>query len=51
MIRLKSEAMHFLIGLYFLSLIILSVQYIRLLVIDPSDPRLQDPNYQSPPEV
>lgn len=49
MINLKSQAMHVLIGLYFFSFLFVLIEYIRLLVIDPSDPRLQDQNYQSPP--
>jgi hypothetical protein len=39
--------MYFLMALGYLALLTLIVEYIHLLVVDPSDPRLQDKNYKA----
>jgi hypothetical protein len=31
----------------YISLLLLLIEYVRLLVIDPSDPRLQDKNFHA----
>lgn len=46
MLDQRSAAMHFLMALTYLSLLLLIIEYIRLLVVDPSDPRLSDKNYK-----
>lgn len=42
-----SSAMYVLMAMSYTALLFLIVEYIRLLVIDPSDPRLQDSNYRA----
>lgn len=45
MLDQKSAAMHFLMILSYLSLLILLIEYIHLLAVDPSDPRLQNSTF------
>lgn len=45
MLAQSSSAMHFLMALGYAALLALVVEYIHLLAVDPSDPRLQEKNY------
>lgn len=46
MLSTESPAMHVIMAFAYISLLCLIVEYIRLLVSDPSDPRLRDGSYQ-----
>lgn len=45
MLNQKSPVMHAVMGICYFSFLILIIEYIRLLVIDPSDPRLKKRGY------
>jgi len=47
MLDQRSAGMHFLMALAYLSLFVQLIEYMRLLLIDPSDPRLKEPNAQA----
>lgn len=47
MLRTESPAMHVLMAFAYIALLCLIVEYVRLLVSDPSDPRLKDSSYQN----
>lgn len=45
MLNQSSSGMYFIMALCYFSLLCLLIEYIRLLVVDPSDERLKDPQY------
>jgi hypothetical protein len=47
MLDQRSAGMHFLMALAYLSLLVQIIEYVRLLVADPSDPRLKEPHAQA----
>jgi palmitoyltransferase len=48
MLNLKSGVMYALMGMFYLSFLVSIIEYIHILVFDPSDPRLSDKNYHDP---